>query len=93
MKESKYVSESKAMKISDSKGKWGSCNSLGSVCFNWRVIMLPPRIIDYVIVHELCHLVHMNHSEAFWKLVEEFCPKYKACKQWLKDNIKILYQI
>ncbi len=77
--------KSKAMKISDSKGKWGSCNSLGSVCFNWRVIMLPPRVIDYVIVHELCHLVEMNHSKKFWTLVEKFLPNVPALKKEIKE--------
>lgn len=77
--------KSKAMKISDSKGKWGSCNSLGVICFNWRVIMLPPRIIDYVIVHELCHLVEMNHSKKFWVLVEKFLPNVPALKKEIKE--------
>lgn len=77
--------KSKAMKISDSKGKWGSCNSLGVICFNWRVIMLPPRIIDYVIVHELCHLVEMNHSKKFWALVEKFLPNVPALKKEIKE--------
>lgn len=79
--------------IKDQKSRWGSCSSKGNLNFNFRILMAPEEVCDYVIWHELCHLVHMNHSEAFWKLVEEFCPKYKACKQWLKDNIKILYQI
>lgn len=83
--ESRIRLKSKAMKISDSKGKWGSCNSLGSVCFNWRVIMLPPRIIDYVIVHELCHLVEMNHSKKFWTLVEKFLPNVPALKKEIKE--------
>ena len=78
--ESRVKLKSKALRISDSKGKWGSCNSLGVICFNWRVVMLPPKIIDYVIVHELCHLVEMNHSKKFWSLVERFLPKYEMIK-------------
>ena len=57
--ESRLKLKSKAMRITDSKGKWGSCNSFGTIVFNWRVVMLPPDLIDYVIVHELCHLVEM----------------------------------
>jgi len=77
--------KSKMLKISDSKGKWGSCNTLGIISFNWRVIMLPPKIIDYVIVHELCHLVEMNHSQKFWGLVEKFLPNAKNLKKEIKE--------
>ena len=83
--ESKLKMKSKTFKISDSKGKWGSCNSFGTIMLNWRVIMLPPEIIDYVIVHELCHLVEMNHSKKFWTLVEKFLPKTPALKKGIKE--------
>ena len=83
--ESRVKLKSKALRISDSKGKWGSCNSLGVICFNWRVVMLPPKIIDYVIVHELCHLVEMNHSKKFWSLVERFLPNYQELKKQIKE--------
>ena len=73
------------LKIGDSKGKWGSCNSLGIINLNWRVIMLPPKIIDYVIVHELCHLVEMNHSNKFWELVERFLPQTANLKKSIKE--------
>lgn len=73
------------MKIGDSKGRWGSCNSKGVISFNFRVIMLPPQIIDYVIVHELCHLVEMNHSKNFWKLVETFLPTAPKLKSAIKE--------
>lgn len=77
--------KSKSMKISDSKGKWGSCNSVGVIAFNWRVIMLPPKIIDYVIVHELCHLAEMNHSKKFWLLVQRFLPDVNERKKAIKE--------
>ena len=74
-----------AFKITDSKGRWGSCNSKGLICINFRVIMLPPQIIDYILVHELCHLVEMNHSRKFWELVMQFYNKAKLARQALKE--------
>lgn len=83
--ESKTNLKSKAFKITDSKGKWGSCNSFGTITLNWRVVMLPPEIIDYVIVHELCHLVEMNHSKKFWAKVEKILPKTPSLKKGIKE--------
>lgn len=72
--------------IKDQKSRWGSCSSKGNINLNYRLIMAPIEIIDYVVVHELCHLVHLNHSKDFWKLVEEILPNYLKCKEWLKIN-------
>ena len=83
--ESRLKLKSKTMRITDSKGKWGSCNSFGTIVFNWRVVMLPPDLIDYVIVHELCHLVEMNHSKKFWTVVERFLPKSPILKKNIKE--------
>ena len=77
--------KSSALKLSDSKGRWGSCNSFGTIHFNWRVVMLPPDIIDYIIVHELCHLKEMNHSKEFWALVGKFLPEYEKQKKAIKE--------
>lgn len=77
--------QSSLMKINDCSGKWGSCNSRGVISFNWRVLMLPPQIIDYVIIHELCHLVEMNHSKKFWSHVCTFLPSTPKLKQDLKE--------
>jgi len=74
-----------SIRISDSKGRWGACNSKGNVSFNFRVVMLAPSIIDYVIVHELCHLVEMNHSKRFWNLVDSFLPNASTQKQKIKE--------
>jgi hypothetical protein len=73
------------IKISNSKGRWGSCNSNGIITLNWRVIMLPPSTIDYVLVHELCHLVEMNHSKRFWDLVTAFLPNNSAERKAIKE--------
>jgi predicted metal-dependent hydrolase len=72
--------------IKGQKTRWGSCSSLGNLNFNWRLMMCPPEVIDYIIIHELCHLREMNHSPRFWKLVEERCPDYKERKAWLKQK-------
>ncbi len=74
-----------AFRISDSKGRWGACNSKGNVSFNFRVVMLEPSVIDYVIIHELCHLVEMNHSKKFWNLVYSFLPNADIQKKKIKE--------
>lgn len=79
------------IRIKDQKSRWGSCSSKGNLNFNWRIIMAPEPVCDYVVIHELCHLVYMNHSEDFWRLVFAYCPEYKQCKKWLKENGKRLY--
>ena len=75
----------KELKINDSKGRWGACNSKGTITLNYRVIMLDPYVIDYVIVHELCHLVEMNHSKRFWNLVSSFLPGLEQQKNKIKE--------
>ena len=84
------VVQPKKIGIKGYKSRWGSCNSKGEVYFNWRIIMAPQRIIDYMVAHELCHLIHHNHSKAYWKLLESVIPDYKESKEWLKVNGRIL---
>ena len=72
--------------IRDQKSRWGSCSSKGTLSFNYRLMMAPQKILDYVVVHELCHLTHMNHSPAFWSMVESILPDYKESKQWLNEH-------
>lgn len=68
------------------KSRWGSCSAKGKIDFNWKIILAPNRMVDYVVVHELCHLKHHDHSPKFWKEVERVVPDYLACREWLKDN-------
>lgn len=68
------------------KTRWGSCSSQKNLNFNWKLVHFKPEIIDYVIVHELSHLVHMDHSAKFWALVAKFHPKYQENVNWLKRN-------
>lgn len=75
-----------AISIRQYKARWGSCNSLGNVQFNYLLMMAPKWVIDYVIVHELCHLQHLNHSRQFWQLVEKYTPNFLLAKQWLKNH-------
>lgn len=72
--------------IRDQKTRWGSCSSKGTLSFNWRLMLAPPAILDYVVVHELCHLTHMNHSPAFWQAVEAAYPDYREARAWLKEH-------
>ena len=78
--------------IRDQKTRWGSCSAEGNLNFNWRLIMAPPGVMDYVVVHELAHRKEMNHSRNFWKVVEEAMPDYRKYKAWLKENGNILHQ-
>jgi predicted metal-dependent hydrolase len=70
--------------IKNSKSRWGSCSSRGNLNFNYKLIFLPPKVLDYVVVHELCHLRHFNHGPEFWALVAEACPEHKRLRQALR---------
>ena len=72
--------------IKGQKTRWGSCSSAGNLNFNWRLAMAPTEVIEYVVIHELCHRIEMNHSKEFWRLVQEKCPDFKKHKAWLKRN-------
>ena len=72
--------------IKGQKTRWGSCSSAGNLNFNWRLAMAPTEVIEYVVIHELCHRIEMNHSKEFWRLVQEKCPEFKKHKNWLKRN-------
>lgn len=69
-----------SVRIKDQQTRWGSCSNKKNLSFNYRLMSFNKKVIDYVIVHELCHLKEMNHSQKFWKLVEEIMPDYKTQK-------------
>jgi predicted metal-dependent hydrolase len=72
--------------IKEQKSRWGSCSRLGNLNFNWRLLLAPLPVLDYVVVHELCHLKEMNHSTHFWQLVARACPDYAAQRRWLRQH-------
>lgn len=72
--------------IRNQKTRWGSCSGKGNLNFNCLLMLAPDEVINYVIIHELCHLIEMNHSEAFWRQVEQVMPDYKVQRQWLKEH-------
>jgi len=74
-----------AVKIDDFKARWGSCLHTGEVAYNWRIIMSSHQIVDYIVIHELCHLIEHNHSPKYWKLVETYCEDYASCRKWLSQ--------
>ena len=75
-----------SVSIKSRKSQWGSCDSNGNLTFSWRLVMARPEAIDYVVIHELCHRKHMDHSRDFWNQVQKFMPDFKAQKQWLEEN-------
>ena len=77
--------------IREQKSRWGSCSSKGNLNFNWKLIMAPPQALDYVVIHELCHLHEFNHSPRFWTLVAGQMPDYEVWKKWLKAHTDDLY--
>ena len=72
--------------IKSFKSRWGSCTVKGELEFNWRIMFAPNRMVDYVVVHELCHLIHYDHSPDFWSEVWRVMPDYQECRNWLKEN-------
>ena len=80
----------KAISIRDQRTRWGSCSSRGGLSFNWRLVMTPPWVMEYVVVHELAHLFQPNHSKDFWMEVGRYFPDYKAARTWLRKNGPVL---
>lgn len=80
-----------SLTIRDQRTRWGSCSSKGTLSFNWRLVMTPPTILQYVVIHELAHLTVPNHSAVFWQRVALFYPDYKKARLWLKKNASLLY--
>ncbi|MDQ3168965.1 MAG: M48 family metallopeptidase [Acidobacteriota bacterium] len=72
--------------VRNQRWRWGSCSSRGAIALNWRLLLMPPDVRDYVLWHELMHLKRGDHSPAFWKLVEQVCPDYRTARAWLRTH-------
>ncbi len=78
--------------IKSQRTLWASCSRRGNLNFNWRLASAPPEVLDYIVIHELCHLREMNHSRRFWWHVAAACPGYKEIRRWLRKNtVSLLY--
>jgi len=71
------------------RSRWGSCSPSGRISLNWRLIQLPPHVSDYVLLHELAHLRHLNHSARFWREVDRLCPWHREARTWLRGNARL----
>ncbi|MGQ3327657.1 M48 family metallopeptidase [Halorubrum sp. FL23] len=78
--------EYEKIEIRNQRTKWGSCSTTGTISLNWRLMMAPPDVVDYIVVHELAHLREPNHSSEFWSLVAEYDPEYEAHSDWLTEH-------
>lgn len=74
------------IEIRNQRTKWGSCSTTGTLGLNWRLMMAPPEVIDYIVIHEVAHLREANHSSEFWSLVAEYDPEYEEHAEWLSEN-------
>ncbi len=72
--------------IRNQRSRWGSCGREGHICLNWRLVLMPPFVRDYVLIHELMHLCRMDHSPAYWRLVAGACPDYRTARDWLRRH-------
>jgi predicted metal-dependent hydrolase len=78
--------------VRDQRTRWGSCSSEGDLAFSWRLILAPPAVLDYVVAHEVAHIVELNHSKAFWKQVARLMPDYARHRDWLRDHGQALHR-
>lgn len=76
--------------VRDQKTRWGSASRRRTISLNYKLVLMPLWVSDYVMIHELCHLSHMNHSQKFWSLVESFCPYFKEARRWLRKDGRYL---
>lgn len=75
-----------AVRVRRTRSKWGHCTLRGELQYNWLICLAPESVVDYLVAHEVSHMRHHNHSQAFWQLVEQLCPDYKNLRQWLREN-------
>lgn len=78
--------EYEKIEIRNQRTKWGSCSTTGTLGLNWRLMMAPPEVVDYIVVHELAHLREPNHNSSFWSIVSEYDPEYESHAKWLTEN-------
>ncbi|MBF0394563.1 MAG: M48 family metallopeptidase, partial [Alphaproteobacteria bacterium] len=76
----------------DTRSRWGSCTAAGDLAFSWRLVLAPESVLDYVVAHEVAHLVEMNHSRDFWRLVLGMAPHAAQARRWLKTNGAALHR-
>jgi predicted metal-dependent hydrolase len=81
--QSHFKLKPRSIRITDNKTNWGTCDSKQQLTFNWKLAMAPLEVIDYVVVHEMCHMVHLNHDRSFWRLVGKIIPDYEQQENWL----------
>lgn len=82
-----------SLALRDTRSRWGSCSPDGRLMYSWRLIMAPPAVLDYVAAHEVAHLVELNHSAAYWKVVTGICPDWKDHRAWLKTHGNSLHRV
>ena len=88
----KYNLYPRNIRLKTQKSRWGSCGIHNDINLNWLLILTPPKVMEYVVIHELCHIQERNHSANFWALVEQHCPDYKELRLWLKQNGRSVMQ-
>lgn len=76
--------------VRNQRSRWGSCSALGHICLNWRLVLMPDTVRDYVLIHELMHLRRLDHSRHFWRLVAHACPGHELSRRWLRENRETL---
>jgi predicted metal-dependent hydrolase len=77
--------------VRNQRSRWGSCSPSGHICLNWRLVLMPDTVRDYVLIHELMHLRRLDHSRHFWRLVAHACPDYERARRWLRENRHLLH--
>ncbi|MCC7008100.1 MAG: M48 family metallopeptidase [Acidobacteria bacterium] len=80
-----------SVSVRNQRSRWGSCSPRGAIALNWRLVQMPPDVADYVILHELAHRLHPNHSRRFWRAVERLCPAWRAAERWLRAHGRDLF--
>ena len=76
----------KAVRIIELKNRWASCSAKGNLNFHWKCMMAPSTVLDYIVAHELTHMIHPNHTEVFWNEMDKVMPDYRERKEWLRVN-------